>query len=135
MYTNTRPSLCNPGIAKLLLVIRRAIAQLLLLAFCCFTLEVGVADVHDGDASAEEIAQLAGGVVNVPANDGPTDVPQQEQGSGHIHACHCTHAHGTLNPAGGVAAEEFANSRRPHRFLALIPDVVALDVQVRPPIA
>lgn len=135
MYNNPRHSLCNPGPAKLLLVIRRAVAQLLLLAFCCFTLEVGVADVHDGDASAEEIAQLAGSVVDVAPDDGATNPPQPEPASDHVHACHCTHAHGTLNPSGALAAEEYPHSDSPHRFAAIIPDAVAFDVQVRPPIA
>lgn len=106
-----------------------------MLSFCCFTLEVGIADVHDGDASADEIAQVAGFTGLDGQADGSSDAPQQDSAPQHLHACHCSHAHGSLTVASGRLVDDVASRIRPVGTAALIPDAVDLDVQVRPPIA
>lgn len=108
---------------------RRTLATLLMFCFGLFSMELAVADVHDGDASAAEIAALTGAdLQDVPA-DGSSE-PTHD-----THACHCVHGHGTVQVV--TSRHEFvggAETKAPHVVL-LGPAAVDLDVHVRPPIA
>ena len=106
-------------------------------SFCCFALETAMADVHDGDASADEIAKLAGGAPSLsttPDQGGAPDAPARS-GPEHLHACHCSHAHGTLTTTSAERADEESHSELPLGSTATLPAAVDLEVQVRPPIA
>lgn len=108
---------------------RRAIAFLMLLSFGFFSLEIAVADVHDGDASAAEIAKVTGS----PSGELPQDAPAD---AGHeVHVCHCVHAHGTLTPAAPHLAVTPRDVSTAVGIDDLAPATVDLDVHLRPPIA
>ena len=116
-------------------VIRRLVLVVVMFSFCSFALEVAVPDVHDGDASAEEVAQVTGSTLP-DAGFGKVPQGQQPDGdSGHIHACHCSHAHGTLSSGVAEGDEQEPIVQAPIGITSLIPDAVDLEVQVRPPIA
>lgn len=107
---------------------RRAIAFLTLFSFGCFSLEIAVADVHDGDASAAEMAKVTGSTSNLP-QDGPADAGHE------IHVCHCVHAHGTLDPVTPGLAVMLRDASSAVGADYLAPAAVDLDVHLRPPIA
>jgi hypothetical protein len=108
---------------------RRAIAFLTLFSFGFFSLEIAVADVHDGDASVAEIAQVTGAPSGELPQHGPPD-------SGHeVHVCHCVHAHGTLTPATPRLAVLLRDASAALGTDYLAPATVDLDVHLRPPIA
>ncbi len=115
-------------------VTRRVISFIVLLCFGLFSLETVVADVHDGDATAAEIAQATAGPDN--AESGPqSGEPAQETTSHEMHVCHCIHAHGGLK----AMAMALSAPEKLHDLAANL-DVVApanvdRDVHVRPPIA
>jgi hypothetical protein len=85
---------------------RRLINALLLGCFLAFIGEIPVADVHDGDASASEVAhadQLAGHSHSESVQPGDTEAGS----TGHnLHVCHCTHSHLSCIPAPEGAGAE-----------------------------
>ena len=126
-------------------VLKRFIATVLFLGFGLFSLESLIADVHDGDASAAEVASApsASGVtdLSVAAIDsgggsekGPDGVPQPRSGHG-AHVCHCVHLHGYFVTAVPALAPLPTSDQASMRFELRTPDQVALDVHLRPPIA
>ena len=108
---------------------RRLIAFLTLFSFGFFSLEIAVADVHDGDASAAEIAKVTG--------SSPGELPQNGPANGahDVHVCHCVHAHGTLTPATPRLAVTLRDASAAIGTEYLAPATVDLDVHLRPPIA
>jgi len=112
-------------------VIRRRIAFLLILSFSYFTFEVSVADVHDGDASASEVAKLAGSAPGAPVlPDALPDGPSHD-----IHVCHCAHPHGGLTAGSLVLSQSVPSVIVKVSFDAISPNAVDLDLHLRPPIA
>lgn len=115
---------------------RRCISLLVLLCFGFFSAETFVADVHDGDATAAEIAKATAGanIASMPApaeTDGPTKGDSQHS----THVCHCVHAHGGLN-AVPMTLSELSPSHDKAPALDMTPPAkVDLDVHLRPPIA
>ena len=115
---------------------RRCISLFVLLCFGFFSAETFVADVHDGDATAAEIAKATAGAniasMPIPAQtDGPTRGDSQHS----THVCHCVHAHGGLNAA-GLALSELPQGHDLAPALDMtVPAKVDLDVHLRPPIA
>ena len=107
---------------------RRTIAFLTLFSFGLFSLEIAVADVHDGDASAAEMAKVTGSTSNLP-QDGPADAGHE------VHVCHCVHAHGTLDPVTPGLAVMLRDASAAVGADYLAPANVDLDVHLRPPIA
>jgi len=122
----------EPGPDRLL---KRLIASVLLLSFGLFSLELLIADVHDGDAPAAEVASAPNVAAAAHgATDGDADAPVP--GSGHsAHACHCVHVHGFFATAvaalPNIPGPDFAITRD----VARTPDQVERDVHLRPPIA
>jgi hypothetical protein len=120
----------QPGLAFDQLVFRRLVAILLMFTLGSFILEESVADVHDGDATAAEIA-LAGGFDAAPASETP--VPSN--GTTHdVHVCHCIHAHGVIPPGAAVSNEQPVVDAAVLAFDVRVPPSVDLDVHLRPPI-
>lgn len=121
---------------------RRSIASLLLFCFAIFSMEVVVADVHDGDASAVEVARLAPGdaAPSAPAALGeggaPADGDAPASSRHTMHACHCVHTHGSISSrAITISATTAICPRRSLTLDALAPTSVVLDAHLRPPIA
>ena len=140
-------------------VVRRLTACLLALCFGLFTAEALLADVHDGDATHEELVRTDGerGHAAMHAAHGDTsetaqiaahaDVLSSDPGdhpgerpagqSDHAqHSCHCTHAHGV----GPQLSEPFATASvdvhpAPIAFRDQAPPGHDVEPQLRPPIA
>jgi hypothetical protein len=116
---------------------RHSVACLLVLCTIGAALEVFVADVCDGDASAaEQIALANDGDAHAALGSSGSSPDQEPAGEGHaLHACHCLHAHG------GVAADLVAlafvdpHARRTPPALVLMPPPVTLDPAVPPPLS
>ena len=85
---------------------RRLLHTLLLGCFLAFIGEVPVADVHDGDASASEVAhadQVDGHSHSESVQQGETE----SGSSGHdLHVCHCSHSHLSCVPVPEGAGAE-----------------------------
>lgn len=123
-------------------MLRRLVALALMLCFGLFTAEALLADVHDGDATHEELVRVDGerhvdqhaataaGVEHAPGERIPGK-------SGHAqHACHCTHAHGAWSPVVSeiAAASTVVMDAPPSRDFGA-PATPAREPQLRPPIA
>ena len=114
---------------------RRLISSLLLGCFLVFMGETPVADVHDGDASATELAhveQSPGHSHSVTGQQGDKDAGSP----GHnFHVCHCTHSHLSCVPAPEGARPDTpltsASNRGSYHKAPSVDPVPAL----RPPIA
>lgn len=131
---------------------RRATAVMLALAFFGFSAETLIADVHDGDAPASEVAKFGaehahGGPDHAPslapidadADHGaptPPATPDAPERDGHTyHSCHCAHAHGGAPPTHAPVA---ADLYEPSALIAesdRAPASAALEPGLRPPIA
>jgi hypothetical protein len=104
---------------------------MLMLSFSYFTVEVVVADVHDGDAPASEIAKLAGDASGTPTvPDAPLDGPTHD-----IHVCHCAHPHGGLTARPLILSPARSIPVVNPTLDVLAPGAVDLDHHLRPPIA
>lgn len=112
-------------------VIRRIFAFIIIVSFSYITVEVAIADVHDGDAPASEVAKLAGNAPGAPlVPDGPADGPTHD-----MHVCHCAHPHGGLTASALVLAHFDGRAITRLSLDALAPETVDLDNHLRPPIA
>lgn len=125
------PFKTQPASPQFLFVIRRAIAFIVVLSFSYFTFEVAVADVHDGDASASEVAELAGNAPGAPIlPSAPVDGATHD-----VHVCHCAHPHGGLTAGALILAHADAPTIAKLSLEVIAPDAVDLDHHLRPPIA
>ena len=123
-------------------MLRRLVALVLMLCFGLFTAEALMADVHDGDATHEELVRVDGDrhveQHAAAATDG--DHTPREPASGEPahseHACHCVHTHGAWLPmhAALTTATVIVASRQPAQR-ADRPASPALESHLRPPIA
>lgn len=131
-------------------VLRRATALLLALCFGLFQVEANVADVHDGDATEQELVSHGRGVsdAHVASHDGPAalvslehteqvppdgSTPTQKHPA---HVCHCVHAHAGWAPPSAVDASPSLIDHAPAPGEAEYHLVSAdLQRQLRPPIA
>ncbi len=136
-------------------LLRRLTACVLALCFGMFTAEALLADVHDGDATHEELVRAdgAGDHAATHVSHGDTqdaahvgaqaDVPDDHPGerapghSGHTqHACHCVHVHGGwLQDPTSFAAELGVSHTPPVAFGDQAPASRSGEPQLRPPIA
>ena len=132
-------------------MLRRCTAILLMLCFASFSGEALVADVHDGDATAEELqrdddahggrhAATLGGDVNSAVAAVTDDEANGDRTPGkpvHTqHACHCVHAHGAADagsPSGGMG--DLSNSSAPTTRAMRMPPSLEREPRLRPPIA
>jgi hypothetical protein len=118
------------------IVFRRGIALLLIVCFGFFFMEVAVADVHDGDAPATEVAKAPLGGVRGAADDArPPGTPIPAQTTHEVHVCHCVHAHG-ITPGQIQSSPSTVPAERQSMlgFDVLTPDAVDRDRHLRPPI-
>ena len=135
--------------------LRRLTACLLALCFGLFTAEALLADVHDGDATHEELVRTDGtdghAVAHVAHGDTPdaahvgaqADTPDDHPGerapgqSGHTqHSCHCVHVHGGwLQALPTLAPEPDDRHGTPVSFGDQAPASRVGEPQLRPPIA
>lgn len=136
-------------------LLRRLTACVLALCFGLFTVEALLADVHDGDATHEELVRADGAgdhaafhvahgdtrdTAHVGAQaDAPDNHPgerapgQSEHGQ---HACHCAHVHGAwLQAPPAFAAELDASHTPPVAFGDQAPASRSGEPPLRPPIA
>lgn len=117
-------------------MLRRLVGLLLIFTFGFFSFEELVADVHDGDAPAAELAKAPASHGNLGASSTETapDAPPSSGQSHTYHVCHCVHAHGMAPPAAPVA-----DAHVPAHTGAQSPEVgwpasVDLELSLRPPI-
>jgi hypothetical protein len=118
-------------------VTRRCVSLFVLLCFGFFSIETVVADVHDGDATAAEVAKATAGanVANAaPASD-QDGAPANGTTSHTTHVCHCIHAHGGLNAVAMALSAPPQSHDVALGFDVIAPAKVDLDVHLRPPIA
>ena len=126
-----------------------------MLCFGLFTAEALLADVHDGDATHEELVRTDGAAEHVAfhaahgdapdaANAGAkADAPDDHPGerapgqSGHSqHGCHCVHVHGGwLQEPPTLAFESGDRHGAPVAFGDRAPASRVGEPQLRPPIA
>lgn len=111
-----------------------------MLCFGLFTAEALLADVHDGDATHEELVRVDGDRhaeqhAVADAGHAPGERAPGEQGHSE-HACHCVHAHGAWSPVETVqvAATIVVATEQPALY-AEGPPSPALEPHLRPPIA
>ena len=121
-------------------MLKRITALVLALFFGLFSLEVAVADVHDGDASAAEVAKapIGGGLASAATGKAPSSDsnPTAPQPSGHnAHACHCIHLHGGWAPGPDPFPSPPAVTQAVLAHGLLEASQVNVDVHLRPPIA
>lgn len=119
-------------------LVRRVTAVLVSLGLGLFTTEAWIPDVHDGDATAAELA-AAGvnphqvGDLPAPSNESTTPVPDDVDHSTHV--CHCTHGHGGPVTSFDLGLRLVAHSEPvPSGAPAGAPEVDP-EPQIRPPIA
>lgn|SRR5688572_8831755 len=123
-------------------MLRRLVALILMLCLGLFTAESLLADVHDGDATHEELVRVDGerhAEQHSSATADTEQVPDErdpgEQGHS-LHACHCVHAHVIWSPVqsspltAAVIVEEDQAA-----LSALGPTSPVLEAHLRPPIA
>lgn len=138
--------------------VRRLTACLLALCFGLFTAEGLLADVHDGDATHEELVRVDGERSHAAMHATHGDVPETAQITAHVdasgnggdhpgerpagqsehaqHSCHCTHAHGVAAQLGAPLASAFvAVHPAPIAFRDQAPPGHDVEPQLRPPIA
>lgn len=114
---------------------RRLANALLLGSFLAFIGEIPVADVHDGDASASEVAhadQVAGHSHSESVQQGETESGSSEH---NLHVCHCTHSHLSCIPAPEGAGAETPYSLTSVSYSSLDAPSVDPAPALRPPIA
>ena len=123
-------------------MLNRVVAFILLLSFGLFSLEALIADVHDGDASAAEVASATAATMGdsgPPVTEiGAANDSERQGAKGPVHeqhACHCVHAHGfsvnrvpSLPPLPGSRVLAISHVSR-------APDQVDVLRHLRPPIA
>lgn len=121
-------------------MLRRLVALVLMLCFGLFTAEALLADVHDGDATHEELVRVDGDRhaelhAAADADHAPGERAPDEQGHSE-HACHCVHAHGAWSPVQAVlfTATVAVESRQPALNVDG-PTNPAPEPRLRPPIA
>lgn len=111
------------------------------MCFGLFTVEALLADVHDGDATHEELVRVDGDrhaeLHPALATDAGRPPGERESGEpGHSeHACHCVHAHGIWSPAPVAQVATTVAATEPPGLLALELPSPALEPHLRPPIA
>ena len=118
------------------LVLRRFIGILLIFTFGSFSLEELVADVHDGDAPASEVAKAPANYGNVVASSsqGAPDAPLSSGQSHTYHVCHCVHAHGMAPPAAAALGSQPTEHDGVQSLEIGWPAPVDLELSLRPPI-
>jgi hypothetical protein len=123
-------------------MLRRLVALVLMLCFGLFTAEALLADVHDGDATHEELVRVDGdqhatehAITGAGADELPGERAPDEQGHSE-HACHCVHAHGAWSPVQALlfTATVAVESRQPALHVDG-PTNPAPEPRLRPPIA
>ena len=115
---------------------RRVISFIVLLCFGLFSVETVVADVHDGDATASEIAQAtAAQDVSGAQPESESGDPAQGTTSHEVHVCHCIHAHGGLKAMVVTLSSPEQLHDLAANLVVVAPAKVDRDVHVRPPIA
>lgn len=135
-------------------LLRRLTACVLALCFGLFTAEALLADVHDGDATHEELMRADGAgdhqashVAHGDSTDTAHADGQAESSSGHPgerapgqsghsqHSCHCVHVHGGWLQAPRPLASEFGDNHGvPIAFGDQVPNSRVGEPQLRPPI-
>src|SRR5262249_23102895 len=73
--------------------LRPFVSALLAFSLLLSGVEVAIADVHDGDASAEEIAATGPKSIACEAGQRTSPVDSHSQSSHEAHVCHAGHAH------------------------------------------
>ena len=110
--------------------LRRAVAVLLAIAFVGFSAETLIADVHDGDASAAELAAYA----DAPASGTvPDSSPAQDEHA--VHVCHCVHAHGGVSDQRVALVPIHVGASLVVGASVRTPPSVTLELHLRPPVA
>ncbi len=115
----------------------RGIAFLIMLSYGLFSMEMAIADVCDGDATAAEVAMFGPGAVAYVAGvaSGGGSVPDDAGGQTHTaHSCHCVHGHGSLSAPRAALQVATVALHRAIGIEARAPDAVDLDAHFRPPI-
>ena len=137
--------------------VRRLTACLLALCFGLFTAEALLADVHDGDATHEELVRTDGARNHAAVHAAHGDAPETARIAVHAdasgdgghpgerpagqsehtqHSCHCTHAHGVGTQRGGLLTSALTDM---HPALIAFRDQAPprhdVEPQLRPPIA
>lgn len=126
---------------------------MLALCFGLFTAEALLADVHDGDATHEELVR-ADGADHAALHLSHGDTPDEADSGAHAgttddhpgegapgqsdhgqHACHCVHAHGLFAALGPVPALPAFHVATPVPFAGQTLASGHRDAQFRPPIA
>lgn len=116
---------------------RRLLSPLLVGCLLAFTVEVPIAEAHDGDASGAALTQTvpSGAVAqSLTISSHRSDSGPTPDGHG-FHVCHCTHSHVGCLPSGGcpgqIEALVSTSPTFPHRqFIS-----VTVSPILRPPIA
>lgn len=146
---------CSSSIRNHPLLLKRCIASVLLLCLGLFSLEVVIADVHDGDAQGERAAVAFNeqSVTSKLVDQGDSGVAMalvflDDQTGAHddagaptapsrhaAHVCHCMHAHGVSVPVVVSLPARPEVSRAAVQLVMRTPDQVDVDVHQRPPIA
>lgn len=125
--------------------LRRPIALVLALCFGFYSAESLLADVHDGDATHEELAQVEGSGLHAARHaaigdaqgDAMNDSGEHPSGpSGHDrHACHHAHAHCGWFEENGTDDGSFAATQEPPvAWPDRAPASRDTQPQLRPPI-
>lgn len=122
-----------------------------MLCFASFSGEALVADVHDGDATAEELQRdndaHGGGHAATLVGDTDSAVGADVDGEANgdrmpgkpvhtQHACHCVHAHGAADaesPSGGLG--DVSHLSAPTSRALRMPPSLEREPRLRPPIA
>ena len=144
-------------LSRRLAFVRRLTACLLALCFGLFTAEALLADVHDGDATHEELVRADGERDHAAMHMAHGDMPETVQVA-HTHAsggdrgdhpgerpagqsehaqhsCHCTHAHGVGPQFSELLASASVEVHpAPIAFRDQAPPGHDVEPQLRPPI-
>ena len=119
-------------------LVRRFTAGLLALAFMASSAETLIADVHDGDATAQEVETIAssGNASSGVLLRGDAPSEDSEKSSGHsMHVCHCIHAHGGLPGHLDVRSESSEARLQVRGVSDRMPASASLEPAIRPPAA
>lgn len=119
-------------------LVHRLTAGLVALAFMASSAETLIADVHDGDATAQEVETIESSGMALSSALVPGDAPTEnpESSSGHsMHVCHCIHAHGGLPGLLDVRSEPSEARLHVRSVSDRMPTSASLEPAIRPPAA